>query len=412
MRILATTLSAALWLTAIAWLALLVYNIVALARMPRLPRPHRLREAGQHYPLVSILVPARNEASRLLALSIESMLTQTYPRFEVIAVDDRSTDETLAVLKGLARADPKLAAIEGEPVPAGWLGKPWALEQGSRAARGDWLLATDADVVLNPAALKTAVDLALGERYDAVTLVPDFTSTSFWARLVMPVAGSLINLAYPGWKVNDPRSKIAIGIGGFFLMRRTALDAIGGYEAIKGEVIDDIKTAQLLKESGLKLHIAVAPSLVRTPMYGNLAELFEGFGKNAFAGLGFRPAGAVLGAVGNLSVTFGPLIVLALSAFSRNLAPLRIASLVAYGLMVAAFLPAYVATHGRFLYAPLSFVANALLVTILLYSTWRVWSGRGTVWKSRRLSPNLPETASTKTLEKTRGGTGRAGNAS
>lgn len=408
MRILVTTLSAALWLTALAWLAMLIYNIVALARAPRLPRSHRSRGTEEEGPLVSILVPARNEASRLLVPSIESMLAQQYGTFEIVAVDDRSTDETLAVLKGLARADRRLAAIEGEPVPTGWLGKPWALEQARRAARGDWLLATDADVVLHPAALKAAVDLALGEGYDAVTLVPDFTSNSFWARLVMPVAGSLINLTYPCWKVNDPRSRIAIGIGGFFLMRRTALDAIGGYEAIKAEVIDDIKTARLLKESGFKLHIAVAPSLVRTPMYANLAELFAGFGKNAFAGFGFRPARACLGALGNLSLTIGPLLMLALSFGSRDLAAVRTPSLIAYSLMVAAFLPAYVGTHTPVPYAVLSFLANAVLVAILLYSTWRVWSGRGAVWKSRILSLKTPEPASTHTHKEAQSGTGCA----
>ena len=137
-------------------------------------------------PLVSVLVPARNEQHRVLADCIRSILAQDYGRFEVIAVNDRSTDATGAILQSLARSDERLRVIEGEELPAGWLGKPYAMQQAFTHARGEWILATDADMIFDKAALRTAMDRTLEEKGDALTLIPHFEAGSFWERVMIP----------------------------------------------------------------------------------------------------------------------------------------------------------------------------------------------------------------------------------
>lgn len=374
------------------WLLALAYNLVSIRTGPRLTRNGSRAGGAADAPLVSVLVPARNEAGRILAESVRSMLAQDYPRFEVIAVDDRSSDSTLEILREIAREDARLTVIRGEPLPAGWIGKPWAMEQARRASGGEWLLATDADMTFDASALRLAMNLALSEGYDALTLAPNITSSSFWGRLVMPIAGWLILLLYPVWKVNDPRSDVALGIGGFLLMRRAAHDHVGGYEAIRADVTDDLSTARLLKRAGFRLHLAAAPDLISTPMYSNLRELFEGFGKNAFVGSGGSALRAIAGAVGVVSFTTAPLLIALVATAiwlidprAVALLPVALAGFAAYLALVASFVPLYLETKLPPGYAFLSFLGHGLMALILLSSTWRVLTGRGVVWKSRNL---------------------------
>jgi chlorobactene glucosyltransferase len=390
------------WIISIIWLAALAYNVYSIRTGPRLPRnvpagksPRAADRTSptedSAAPLVSILVPARNEAARVLDQSVRSMLAQDYPNFEVIAVDDRSTDNTLTLLEGIAGDDPRLKVVRGRPLPAGWVGKPWALEQARRESRGQWVLATDADIIFHPTVLSQAMTLAEAEAYDALTLAPGVSTDSFWARLVMPVAGWMIMLVYPAWRVNDPHSETALGVGGFFLMRRAAHDQIGGYEAIRADVTDDLNTARLLKRAGFRLHLAAAPTLLRTPMYASLKELFEGFGKNAFVGSGSSVPRAILSGMLDLALTVAPPVTaaatftIALAGGSRNLTHLAVAGLAAYLSLVAAFAPVYKETRTPISFALLGFLAHGVMVAILFYSTWRVMTGRGVVWKSRSL---------------------------
>src|SRR5258708_9359740 len=172
-----------------AWLVSTVLTLYGLARQkPLLPTNH-LRLTARDAPLVSVLVPARNEQNRVLADCIRSILDQDYGRFEVIAVNDRSTDATGAILVTLARSDDRLRVIEGEEPPAGWLGKPYAMQQAFNHARGEWILATDADMIFHKAALRTAVDRTVEGKGDAMTLIPQFEASSFWERVMIPTWG-------------------------------------------------------------------------------------------------------------------------------------------------------------------------------------------------------------------------------
>ena len=181
-----TLLGYFLWFIVLVWIVNILLTRYGLSQQTLLSPTNDSRLKASEAPLVSVLVPARNEADRVLPSSISSVLAQDYGRFEVIAVDDRSTDETGTILKSLAAADTRLRVIEGAEPPPGWLGKPFAMQEALDEARGEWILATDADMIFDPAALRTAVAHTLEREGDALTLIPHFETGSFWERVMIP----------------------------------------------------------------------------------------------------------------------------------------------------------------------------------------------------------------------------------
>ncbi len=374
--------------TAVGWIAVIIFNIVKMRGVPRL-EPESAALFPSDAPLVSILVPARNEASRILEVAIRSIANQDYPNFEIIVVDDRSTDDTYAILESIASAVPRVRAIRGTKLPAGWAGKPWALEQAKRASTGTWILATDADVIFEPAAVRAAMTVAFRRRLDAVTLLPDIGTGNFWTRIVMPVAAWMIAVVLPVDKTNDPSSPVALGCGGFFLIRRSVHDAIGGYLAIRDQVIDDVATARALKAAGHAMRAEAGQNLLHTPMYETLGELWNGFAKNAFAGSDHSLLIVARNAIANLLATQLPTaIAIAGTAlwFGAGLVQVRllvVAALAAYVAMVVAFIPVYAALGRRPYLAVFAGVANLVMVLILLDSTFRALSGRTVDWRGQ-----------------------------
>ena len=201
------------WLNAGLWCVALALTWRGLRQQKPLPAPPDDELAGPDAPLVSLLVPARNEAGRVLRESLASMLEQDYGNLEIIAVNDRSEDDTGDILRAIAKENPNLRAIEGAPAPPDWLGKPHAMAQAVAAARGEWLLATDADMIFAPRAVRTVLDYAQANDYDAVTLLPRIVCGSFWERVFLPAFGWFMLLAMPARRVNNPQRKEAAGVG-------------------------------------------------------------------------------------------------------------------------------------------------------------------------------------------------------
>lgn len=391
--------TAMFWITTLAWaifgawLFAAFLTARALARQKPLPRLNDATLKRADAPLVSIIVPCRNEAGRVLGASIGSMLAQDYGNFEIIAVDDRSTDETAEILRELAAADARLHVLEGEEPPPGWIGKPYALEQARRRARGEWILATDADMIFAPEAVREAVAHARKNGYDALSFVPRVDCLSFWERLFMPVFGWAVMMRLPLDRVNDPRRKEAIAAGGFFLIRREVLERVGGYNAVRAEVAEDLRMAELLKRTGARFRLEYAPHLVRTRMQTDLRGIWEGFSKNLFAGVGFRP----------LWGAFNVLLVYLLAVMPALLAgvvptligvsgPWRavwVASLGAWAVQTAIFVLVNRRSGVPAIYALAAPLGFALFGAILLNSTLRIASGRGVTWKGRKLYADI-----------------------
>jgi len=380
---------------AVGWIVALAVALENIRKMPRLKA-----SSAAHFPsdgpLVSILVPARNEAHRILPMAILSMARQDYPSLEIVAVDDRSTDDTFEILEQIAETEPRLRVIRGGELPPGWLGKPWALEQAKRAARGTWLLATDADVIFAPSVVRAALSVAFRRRLDAISLVPDAGGEGLMTRVVLPIASWMIAMVFPVTKTNDPDSPIALGCGAFVLVRRTAHDEIGGYETIRAEIADDVATARALKQAGKRFRLEGALDLLRTPMYTTLGELWHGFSKNAFAGADHKLSIVVRNGLLDLLTTVVP-PVLAAGAFALWLGaslpaalPVAVAALVAYVALVLAFVPVYGALGQPRALALLAPLGHFIIVLILANSAFRHVSGRGVTWKGQQVRSQLP----------------------
>ncbi|HTS88185.1 MAG TPA: glycosyltransferase family 2 protein [Gemmatimonadales bacterium] len=267
------------WLSTLPWLLPWV-TLLRLAR--RSPRLTAFPAASRG--LVSVIVPARNEASTIDTV-IRSILATTYPAIELIVVDDRSTDATRTLAEQAVGADPRARVLAGEPLPDGWYGKPWALEQGYRAARGDFLLFTDADTRHTPELIGRAVGAIEATAADLLTIAPRQRCVTLWERLIMPQVIYLLALRFHPRLVNRARHRSeVIAIGQFILVRRPAYEAIGGHEVVRAEIAEDLALAQEFWSAGYRLRVLFGDELIETRMYTGLRHLIEGWSKNIYLG--------------------------------------------------------------------------------------------------------------------------------
>src|SRR5512141_1841801 len=248
-------------------------------------------------PSISVCVPARNEARNIRAC-VEAILGQDYPNFEVIVLEDRSTDKTAEILRSLAAQNDKLRVINGSDLPKGWAGKPHALFQASAAARGEWLCFVDADTFLSPRTLSSCYAKAIETKADMFTIMTFQIMGSFWEKVVMPIVMTALSVGFSPRKVNDPGSRDAIANGQFILIKRSVYDAIGGHERIKDQIVEDKAISEQVKWNGYRLVVADGRFVAKTRMYTSLPEMWEGWTKNIYLGLSDRPSLMLLGAFG------------------------------------------------------------------------------------------------------------------
>ena len=268
------------WLLAAPWiLALLLIVTRYVISGPRL-RDYEPLTSG---PLVSIIIPARNEA-RNIERCVRSVLATKYSPVEVIVVDDRSTDGTAEIVE--AAIGDRLRLVRGVEPPAGWFGKQWAIVQGYNIARGELLLFADADTRHEPELLPRAVRGLQDERVDLFTVLPRQEMRTFWERLIQPHVFVALEsrFAYLA-SVNRTRTYWnAIANGQFILTTRAAYDAVGTHAAVKHSVADDVVLAQNYVRAGKDIFIAQAREFMTTRMYGSLREIIAGWTKNLASG--------------------------------------------------------------------------------------------------------------------------------
>ncbi|MDQ3209411.1 MAG: glycosyltransferase family 2 protein, partial [Gemmatimonadota bacterium] len=356
--------------------------------LPRLARrtPSLINARPESGRLVSVVIPARNESSTIRTV-LGSILATAYHPIELLVVDDRSTDDTGAIVETFG--DPRLRLIRGEELPEGWYGKPWACYQGYRAARGEILLFTDADTRHAPGLLGRAVGTLIDERAGLVTVAPLQRCVTFWERVVMPQIWFLLALRYPPGAVNRARrERDVIANGQFILTTRQAYEAAGTHAAVRHEVAEDLALAQAFLRQGLKLHFAFAERLMETRMYLGLSHLVEGWSKNIYLG-GRRsfPHEPVLRAlvpvmliVAMLAWLLPPAVLLA-SVVDSGQAAFTPAALLATALSAAFWM---LISHGMQIPAwyGLAYPVGAVMALyIILRSTWR--GGRRVEWRGR-----------------------------
>jgi chlorobactene glucosyltransferase len=365
-------------------------------------------------PLISVCVPARNEERNIRAC-VESILAQDYPNFEVIILEDRSTDRTSEILRDLLMESesvavapwrhlpshfkeqaPSLQIINGSELPKGWAGKPHALFQASAAARGAWICFVDADTFLAPNTLSACYVKAIETSADMFTIMTFQILGSFWEKAVMPIVMTALSVGFSPRKVNDPNTKDAIANGQFILIRRPIYDAVGGHERIKDQIVEDKAIAEQVKWRGYRLIVANGHSVARTRMYTSLPEMWEGWTKNIYLGLSDGPSLMILGAFGAFLALVAAIIlpiwpVLGLLWYSQGGGWLALAviaeSLILWGIVIYARAQVSVGMGISPWYALTLPFGAAVFAAMMFASTWKVLSGKGVTWKGRMYAP-------------------------
>lgn len=281
------TVSGGLLVVAAATLAVgLLLDLVLVRGLRSLPA---LDDAGSpgSAPRVSIIFAARDEAPHVAA-ALETMLNQDYPDFEVVAVDDRSTDGTGGILDAMAAANAALRTLHVDALPDGWLGKNHALQRGAETATGELLLFTDADVEMSPDALSKAVAFMEREGLDHVAAAPRIHSGTAVATLVVTVFLAVFATFFRPWKARDPDSRSHIGIGAFNMVRAEAYRAIGGHGAVSLRPDEDVRLGRALKAAGYRQAAALGNGVVKVEWYPSFPAMARGLRKNAFAVVDYR----------------------------------------------------------------------------------------------------------------------------
>lgn len=238
-------------------------------------------------PSISLIFAARDEEEKLPA-ALAALAGLDYPRLEIIGVDDRSQDSTGRILDDFAAAHPRFRAVHVSELPSGWLGKPHALQKAYEASTGEWLLFTDADVRFKPDVLRRAVTVAAELKLDHLTLVCNVEMHGFWEKTLLTFFGLAFHLSTDAYSVSNPNSRAYVGIGAFQLLRRSAYEAIGTHRRLAMEVVDDMKLAKLVKQSGFRSGVAIAQDYVSVRWHAGARNIIRGVTKNMFAALGYN----------------------------------------------------------------------------------------------------------------------------
>lgn len=365
--------------------ALLVMLVVVLHNWWLFPRLTKVPHVTDAQPCVSILIPARNEAHNI-GHTVAMVLGQHYPNFELLVLDDHSTDATATVATAAANGDPRFRLLTGESLPAGWGGKNWACHQLAAAAQSAWLLFTDADVQWQPEALAALLTIREQTDADLLTVWPTQITQSWGERLTVPLMSLAIWAYLPLWLVHaTPYRAAAAANGQCMLFRQRAYSNAGGHAAIRGQVLDDVLLAQRVKGTGARLRMADGAGLIACRMYHNWQEVLHGYAKNILAGHQQSPLFLLASTLFHLLTFIGPWFWLLLGrTWPLPGWPLWPLCLILLTLFLRAFTAH--ATGQRIidaLFLPLSVL---LMTRIALQSLWWHWWHGGPQWKGRTIS--------------------------
>ena len=269
------------------WLTYGLYVLFGAVRLPWLKKFAPAPDAA--CPGISLLFAARDEEEKLRG-ALSTLVEIDYPNLEIIAVDDRSTDATGRILDEFAAQHSQLRAVHVRDLPAGWLGKPHALQQAYEASSAEWLLFTDADVRFRPDALRRAVALATAQRLDHLTLMGDVEMIGFWEHVLLTFFGLGFLIYTNPHSMPNPRSRAYAGVGAFQLIRRAAYEAGGTHRRLAMEVVDDMKLGKIVKKAGFRSGAAIAQNYVAVRWHAGAGNIVRGVTKNFFAGAEYKLA--------------------------------------------------------------------------------------------------------------------------
>ena len=342
-------------------------------------------------PRLSIIIPARNE-ELAIARSVTAASTQAYPSFDVIVVDDASTDATPRILASL-RDDfaPRVSIIAGRPLLPGWVGKCNACDHAASFARGDWLLFLDADTEAAPGLTAALLAVAVEQRLDAVSIQPFVETGTCAERLALPAFFRFAMNVFPAMRRFNPEmdERDALANGQCFLFRASAYRAIGGHAAVKDKVLEDVELAHLVRRSGLRYALLTGHDLIRVRMYRSASEVIEGMGKHAGAGMRLSANRGFLTFGGLFATTLGPPLLCLAGAIIAAMGDASGALAMLAGLAAWVFSVYVWQRASRPLFGLPAVWALAAPVGLLAYGLIAAWGmlraalGLGVRWKDR-----------------------------
>jgi len=363
---------------ALVWFSRLLEAALGVPKMTDVSLPGWNRKPVGGSPRVSIIVPARNEEEHV-EQALTQLLQLDYDNYEVIAINDRSTDRTGEVMDRVvstAAASNRLRVIHIKDLPPNWLGKAHAMWTAAKQSSGDWLLFTDADVFFRPDTLTRTMAYAAAEHADHVVLFPDFVMHSLGERMMIAFFQTLFVFGHRPWKVADPKAKDFMGVGAFNLIRRQVYEAVGTYEALRFEVLDDMKLGKAVKEGGHAQRCVFGRGLLSIRWAKGAMGVVENLTKNMFAVLSFQWWRATGSACALVFLNLMPFAGVVL-AHGWGRLPYAVALASMFGIYVGmswmSDVPAY--------YFALHPVSSALFVYILLRSMVLTLGRGGVVWR-------------------------------
>jgi glycosyltransferase involved in cell wall biosynthesis len=379
---------------ALAWFSRIVDAAIGMPSVADVSKPEWDRHStsaspASRNPKVSIIVPARNE-EEAIEQSLIQLLELDYDNYEVIAVDDRSTDRTGEIMEAVVQnphfsqkkremGHPVLRVIHHRELPAGWLGKTHAMWTAANEADGEWLLFTDADVLFKPDSLRRALAYAEIERADHVVLFPQMIMKRPGEYMMIAFFQTMFVFGHRPWKVADPKSQDHMGVGAFNLIRRTTYDSIGTYQALRMEVLDDMKLGKVVKNAGFVQRNVFGADLISIRWANGAMGMVNNLTKNFFAVLSFQWWRTLISAFGLAFLNLMPFLGVWLArGWERLPYAIALASmfLIYVGMSWHSKVPAY--------YFVLHPVSTMLFVYTLLLSMIQTLRNDGIVWRGTK----------------------------
>ncbi|MGC2728287.1 MAG: glycosyltransferase family 2 protein [Candidatus Sulfotelmatobacter sp.] len=368
---------------ALAWFSRIIDAATGMPNVANITNPEWNRNpvAASGNPLVSIIVPARNEEQDI-EQSLSRLLELDYDNYEVIAVNDRSTDRTGEIMETVAARPAthrRLRVIHHRELPSGWLGKTHAMWTATNEAKGDWLLFTDADVQFKPDSLRRALAYAEAERADHVVVFPQMIMKRPGEFMMIAFFQTMFVFGHRPWKVADPKSKDHMGVGAFNLIRRSTYETVGTYEALRMEVLDDMKLGKVVKNAGFAQRNVFGEDLISIRWARGARGVVENLTKNFFAVLSFQWWRTLIAAFGLAFLNLMPFVGVWLAhGWERLPYAIALASMFSIyaGMSWRSGVPAY-----YFLLHPVSTVL--FVYTLLLSMCHALWND-GIIWRGTR----------------------------
>src|SRR5215204_7384647 len=261
----------------IAWVYFFLYMLRSLKKSPKLESFNHLqnRTNDNYLPKVSVILPARNE-EKYISKCLDSLFEQDYPNFEIIAVNDSSSDKTAEIMYKYQNKSPILTVLNAGFKPAGWIGKNWACHQGYLRANGEIFLFTDADTIHSPSVLSLAIEHVIEQKLDALTVIPRLLCQDIWTKITLPVIWSISYVKYSPLRANNPKATTGYFFGSFYVIFKKVYEAVGTHEAVKSEIVEDGALGGIVKKAKFNLRVVRGEHYVEAVWARDFSTLWHG----------------------------------------------------------------------------------------------------------------------------------------